>query len=95
MATAANPSAGLHGLFYYYHTMAKALAVYGEPTIRDAAGVEHDWARDLSGHLIEKQQRIIAPTKLKGSTLDPSKLRHVVKVFAGACGFRVSFRGTA
>ncbi|HVR76345.1 MAG TPA: prenyltransferase/squalene oxidase repeat-containing protein [Planctomycetota bacterium] len=55
MATPANPKAGLHGLYYYYHTMAKTLAVYGEAVIKDSKGVEHDWAKELSEHLLSIQ----------------------------------------
>ncbi len=55
MATARNPSAGLHGLFYYYHTMAKALRLYGETTIKDAKGEPRDWAAELSAKLIGMQ----------------------------------------
>ncbi len=43
------------GLFYNYHTMAKALKVYGEPIIVDAKGVAHDWYRELAEKLIEEQ----------------------------------------
>lgn len=57
MATRENPAAGLHGLFYYYHTMAKALSVYGERLIRDARGGEHDWALELGTHLVDLQQK--------------------------------------
>ena len=56
MATTANPKAGLQGLFYYYHTMAKALSAYGEPVIVDAKGVRHEWARELSVHLMGIQK---------------------------------------
>ena len=55
MATKANPRAGMEGLFYYYHTMAKALSIYGEPTIKDAKGVEHDWAKELARQLLSLQ----------------------------------------
>lgn len=56
MATKANPKAGLNGLFYYYHTMAKALSAYGERIVVDAKGVEHDWARELAEHLLAIQK---------------------------------------
>jgi squalene-hopene/tetraprenyl-beta-curcumene cyclase len=55
MATRLNPRGGLEGLYYYYHTMAKALSVYGEPVITDARGVRHDWAKELSDHLLGLQ----------------------------------------
>jgi squalene-hopene/tetraprenyl-beta-curcumene cyclase len=56
MATKSNPAAGKHGLFYYYHTMAKALSVYGEPVLVDARGVQHEWARELAAHLLSLQR---------------------------------------
>ena len=43
------------GLFYNYHTMAKALKAYGEATIVDAKGVSHDWYRELAEKLIDEQ----------------------------------------
>ena len=43
------------GLFYNYHTMAKALRAYGESTIVDAKGVSHDWYRELAEQLIDEQ----------------------------------------
>ncbi|MDD4889185.1 MAG: terpene cyclase/mutase family protein, partial [Phycisphaerae bacterium] len=38
-----NPGVGAEGMFYYYHTMARALAAGGEATIKDKANVAHDW----------------------------------------------------
>ena len=55
MATKANPKLGQQGLYYYYHTMAKALSLYGQPIIKDEKGVGHDWAKELSDHLISLQ----------------------------------------
>lgn len=45
----------MQGLFYNYHTMAKALRAYGEPIIVDAKGVSHDWYRELAEKLLEEQ----------------------------------------
>jgi squalene-hopene/tetraprenyl-beta-curcumene cyclase len=56
MASKQNPAAGQQGLFYYYQTMAKALSVYDQPIIKDAKGVEHKWAKELSDHLISLQE---------------------------------------
>jgi squalene-hopene/tetraprenyl-beta-curcumene cyclase len=42
-----NPGQGTSGLFYYYQTFAKSLDVLGEPILKDAKGVEHDWRKDL------------------------------------------------
>ena len=33
-----NPGLGQQGLYYYYHTFAKTMAVLGKPTLIDAAG---------------------------------------------------------
>jgi squalene-hopene/tetraprenyl-beta-curcumene cyclase len=42
-----NPGLGQQGLYYYYHTFAKTMAVLGEPIVKDAKGVSHDWKSDL------------------------------------------------
>ena len=55
MRTPGNPKAGLQGLYYYYHTMAKTLSVYGESILVDSKGVKHNWAEELSGHLMKLQ----------------------------------------
>ena len=51
-----NPGLGQQGLFYYYHTFAKALDAIGQDTFTDAKGVEHDWRRELSEKLAQQQQ---------------------------------------
>jgi len=43
------------GLYYYYHTMAKTLALLGEPTFADAQGVKHDWKADIVGALAKRK----------------------------------------
>jgi squalene-hopene/tetraprenyl-beta-curcumene cyclase len=45
-----------YGLYYYYHTMARALNVYDQPTITDARGAKHDWRVELTDKLISLQQ---------------------------------------
>lgn len=52
----ANPGMGNQGLYYYYHTFAKALAAAGVNKIKDAKGVEHDWRKDLIAELVRRQQ---------------------------------------
>jgi len=42
-----NPFMGKQGLFYYYHTFGKALAAWGEPTVKDARGGVHNWREEL------------------------------------------------
>jgi squalene-hopene/tetraprenyl-beta-curcumene cyclase len=46
-----NPGMGEQGLYYYYHTFAKALHTMGEPVIVDAKGESHDWRDDLINQL--------------------------------------------
>lgn len=43
------------GLYYYYHTFAKALAATGEPAVVDADGVEHNWRAELVAKLAAEQ----------------------------------------
>ncbi len=51
-----NPGLGQQGLYYYYHTFAKTLAVLKVNEFEDAAGVQHDWRQELATHLFETQQ---------------------------------------
>ncbi len=48
---------GRQGLYYNYHTMAKALNAYGEKYITDKNGVKHDWYLELAQTLMKKQDR--------------------------------------
>jgi squalene-hopene/tetraprenyl-beta-curcumene cyclase len=47
-----NPGLGAQGLYYYYHTMAKALNSYSEDTLLDSEGNKHDWQTELASELI-------------------------------------------
>jgi len=51
-----NPPIGKQGLYYNYHTMAKALAAYGKPVITDAKGKKHKWYKELSQKLAKLQK---------------------------------------
>jgi squalene-hopene/tetraprenyl-beta-curcumene cyclase len=51
-----NPGMGQAGLYYYYHTFAKALAALGEDRFEDAQKVKHDWRKELFVAL-QKRQR--------------------------------------
>lgn len=51
-----NPKGGDDGLFYYYHTLARALRAYGQPVITDAKGGKHDWRAELIEKLSTQQQ---------------------------------------
>jgi squalene-hopene/tetraprenyl-beta-curcumene cyclase len=44
------------GLYYYFHTASRALAAYGEPVIRDAQGVRHDWRAELIAKIASLQR---------------------------------------
>jgi len=50
-----NPGMGEQGLYYYYHTMAKALSLSGIKLIKDKKGKEHDWRKELALELLNKQ----------------------------------------
>lgn len=51
-----NPGMGQAGLFYYYHTFAKALSTAQIDILDDDAGKPHDWREELARHLIATQQ---------------------------------------
>ncbi|MBW1925515.1 MAG: terpene cyclase/mutase family protein [Deltaproteobacteria bacterium] len=50
-----NPGMGPQGLFYYYHTMAKALSLYGCRTLTLQDGRRVDWRRGLVMKLLNLQ----------------------------------------
>jgi len=50
-----NPGLGQRGLYYYYQTFAKTLAVLGESTLVDASGKSHDWRAELTAALAKRQ----------------------------------------
>jgi len=43
------------GLYYYFHTMAKTLAILEMDAFEDAAGRKHDWRADLAGKILSLQ----------------------------------------
>jgi squalene-hopene/tetraprenyl-beta-curcumene cyclase len=51
-----NPGMGQAGLYYYYHTFAKAMDALGEEMFEDAKKVRHDWRQELFDELKKKQQ---------------------------------------
>ena len=51
-----NYGMGSQGLYYNYHTMAKALRLYGDDMFIDAKGVSHDWYREFAEKMIELQK---------------------------------------
>ena len=50
-----NPGQGRRGLYYYYHTFSKAMALLGKPTLVDAQGREHNWRTELVAALALRQ----------------------------------------
>jgi Squalene-hopene cyclase C-terminal domain len=52
----ANPGMGQAGLFYYYHSFAKAMTALGEDNFADAKDVKHNWRRELFEALKKKQR---------------------------------------
>jgi len=50
-----NPGMGKEGLFYYYHTMAKALASYGKHELLLPDGESVDWRKSLATKLFDLQ----------------------------------------
>jgi hypothetical protein len=51
-----NPGMKQSGLYYYYHTFAKALAALGEDPFADSEGVKHPWRTELF-EALKKRQR--------------------------------------
>jgi hypothetical protein len=50
-----NPGQKQSGLYYYYHTFAKAMEALGENQFEDAKGVKHDWRKELVEALKKRQ----------------------------------------
>jgi len=50
-----NPELGAQGLYYYYHSVAKALGAYGEEILTDADGVDHRWREEFIEKLVSIQ----------------------------------------
>jgi squalene-hopene/tetraprenyl-beta-curcumene cyclase len=51
-----NPGMGQAGVYYYYHTFAKALDALGVDELTDAKGVKHNWRNDLIQELAKRQK---------------------------------------
>jgi squalene-hopene/tetraprenyl-beta-curcumene cyclase len=50
------PVRGKWGLYYYYHTMAKTLDTLGMDYVEDAKGRKHDWRREITEALAQRQR---------------------------------------
>ncbi len=53
-----DPTAAYQGLFYYFHSMARALSVFGAKEIVDAEGIKHDWRAELAARLLAMQSKL-------------------------------------
>lgn len=51
-----NPGMGSSGLYYYYHTFAKALDALGADKFVDENGVQHAWRDELRAELASRQR---------------------------------------
>ena len=51
-----NPGMGAAGLYYYYHTFAKALDAIGDDTFVDGEGKSHNWRAELADKYIATQK---------------------------------------
>jgi squalene-hopene/tetraprenyl-beta-curcumene cyclase len=51
-----NPGQGQSGLYYYYHTYAKAMTALGDDHFEDASGKKHLWRKELF-EALKKRQR--------------------------------------
>ncbi len=50
-----HPGMGDTSLYYYYHTMAKTLDVFGRKMVVDTHGASHDWSHDLALQIASAQ----------------------------------------
>jgi squalene-hopene/tetraprenyl-beta-curcumene cyclase len=51
-----NPGLGQQGLFYYYHTMSRALRVAQQNHVTDMDGGRHNWREELIDAIVSRQQ---------------------------------------
>ncbi|MEM9282143.1 MAG: cycloartenol synthase, partial [Verrucomicrobiota bacterium] len=51
-----NPGMDAQGLYYYYHTMSKALSITGTQKLVTDENVEIDWKKDLALEVMSRQQ---------------------------------------
>jgi len=65
-----NPGQKDAGLFYYYHTFAKAMDALGEDMFADAKDVKHDWRQELFDELKGRQGKDGSWTNKNGAFLE-------------------------
>lgn len=51
-----NPGLGQQGLYYYYHTMARALRAGQQDSITDLSGTSHNWRHELIDAIASRQR---------------------------------------
>ncbi len=51
-----NPGIGQQGLYYYFHTMSRALRMAQQDIITDTQGVEHNWREELIEAIVARQK---------------------------------------
>ena len=51
-----NPGMGQQGLYYYYHTLARALYIAQQDEITDIGGSKHNWREELIDALLKRQR---------------------------------------
>ena len=51
-----NPGLGDQGYYYYLHVMSRALRAFGQDSITDNSGKDHDWRRELAERLLALQE---------------------------------------
>ncbi len=55
--TSKDPRAGYQGYFYYLHTAARTLRLFGAEKVVDASGASHDWKGELASRLLSLQNK--------------------------------------
>jgi squalene-hopene/tetraprenyl-beta-curcumene cyclase len=88
-----NPELGLQGLFYYYHTMAKALNVYGDERVEDDEGVLHNWREDLIVKLCSIQNEDGYWVNSNGRWWENNKVlvtAYCILALEEACGYQLA-----
>lgn len=53
-----DPTVAYQGLFYYFHTLARALSAMGVDSIVDGTGKTRNWRAELCGRLVSLQSKI-------------------------------------
>jgi squalene-hopene/tetraprenyl-beta-curcumene cyclase len=51
-----NPGMDQQGLYYYYHTMARALKTLGQDEFVEENGTKHDWRKEIVAELKSRQK---------------------------------------